>query len=51
MQTPRLQIVDGRFFPKDWLEVVFSPSFPYRLGHTVVGFRHHRLVVVGVMAI
>jgi len=39
MQTPAgYEIVDGRFFPKDWLAVVFSPSFPYRLGHTVVGF-------------
>src|SRR6266436_5881374 len=39
MQTPAgYEIVDGRFFPKDWLAVIFSPSFPYRLGHTVVGF-------------
>ena len=39
MQTPTgYQIVDGRFFPQDWLAVIFSPSFPYRLGHTVIGF-------------
>ena len=39
MQTPAgYEIVDGRFFPKDWLQIIFSPSFPYRLGHTVVGF-------------
>src|SRR5260370_23101470 len=39
MQTPAgYEIVDGRFLPKDWLAVIFSPSFPYRLGHTVVGF-------------
>src|ERR1700757_1641401 len=39
MQTPAgYEIVDGRFFPKNWLAVVFSPSFPYRLAHTVVGF-------------
>jgi cytochrome bd ubiquinol oxidase subunit I len=39
MQTPAgYEIVDGRFFPKDWLEVIFSPSFPYRLAHTVVAF-------------
>ena len=39
MQTPAgYEIVDGHFFPKDWLEVIFNPSFPYRLAHTVVGF-------------
>jgi len=36
MQTPAgYEIVDGRFIPKDWLQVIFSPSFPYRLAHTV----------------
>ncbi len=52
MQTPAgYEIVDGRFFPKDWLAVVFSPSFPYRLGHTVVGFFVTTgFVVVGVAA-
>jgi cytochrome d ubiquinol oxidase subunit I len=39
MQTPAgYEIVDGRFFPKDWLQVVFNPSFPSRLAHTVVAF-------------
>jgi cytochrome d ubiquinol oxidase subunit I len=39
MQTPAgYEIVDGRFFPKDWLQVVFNPSFPFRLAHTVVAF-------------
>jgi cytochrome d ubiquinol oxidase subunit I len=39
MQTPAgHQIIDGRFFPKDWLEIIFSPSFPYRLAHTVSAF-------------
>jgi len=29
MQTPAgYEIVDGHFFPKDWLEVIFNPSFP-----------------------
>ena len=52
MQTPAgYEIVDGRFLPKDWLQVIFNPSFPYRLAHTVdavyitTGF-----VVVGVAA-
>jgi cytochrome bd ubiquinol oxidase subunit I len=39
MQTPLgYEVIDGRIFPKDWLDVVFSPSFPYRLAHTVTGF-------------
>ncbi len=36
MQTPAgYTIVDGRFMPKDWFEIIFSPSFPFRLAHTV----------------
>src|SRR5215470_645652 len=39
MQTPvGYEIVNGQFVPKDWLAVIFSPSFPYRLAHVVVGF-------------
>ena len=39
MQTPAgYEIIDGRFFPTDWLQVVFNPSFPFRLAHTVVAF-------------
>ena len=39
MQTPAgYEIVNGQFFPRDWFEVIFSPSFPYRLAHVVVGF-------------
>jgi cytochrome d ubiquinol oxidase subunit I len=39
MQTPAgYEIRDGRFFPVDWLAIVFSPSFPYRLAHTVSAF-------------
>jgi cytochrome d ubiquinol oxidase subunit I len=39
MQTPLgYEVIDGRIFPKDWLDVVFNPSFPYRLAHTVTGF-------------
>jgi cytochrome d ubiquinol oxidase subunit I len=39
MQTPAgYEMIDGRFFPKDWLEIVFSPSFLYRLAHTVSAF-------------
>ncbi len=39
MQTPAgYEIVNGQFLPTDWFSVIFSPSFPYRLAHVVVGF-------------
>jgi cytochrome d ubiquinol oxidase subunit I len=39
MQTPAgYRIVDGRFVPVDWLAIIFNPSFPYRLAHTVDAF-------------
>jgi cytochrome bd ubiquinol oxidase subunit I len=39
MQTPRgYQIMDGRFFPRNWTDIVFSPSFPYRLFHNDTAF-------------
>jgi cytochrome d ubiquinol oxidase subunit I len=39
MQTPAgYTVVDGRFYPTDWAAIVFNPSFPYRLTHTVCGF-------------
>jgi cytochrome d ubiquinol oxidase subunit I len=52
MQTPAgYEVVDGRFFPTDWLHIVFNASFPYRLGHTVVAFYiTTAFVVVGVAA-
>jgi len=52
MQTPAgYEVIDGRFFPKDWVEIIFNPSFPYRLAHTVVGFYVTTgFVVVGIAA-
>jgi cytochrome bd ubiquinol oxidase subunit I len=52
MQTPAgYEMVDGLFYPKNWLEIIFSPSFPYRLSHTVVAFYITTgFVVVGVSA-
>jgi cytochrome bd ubiquinol oxidase subunit I len=39
MQTPAgYTIRDGRFFPVDWMSIVFSPSFPYRYAHNVCAF-------------
>lgn len=37
MQTPQgFEIgVDGLVYPTDWIEVIFNPSFPYRLMHMV----------------
>ena len=52
MQTPAgYTIADGRFYPTDWMEVIFTPSFPYRLIHTVLAFYiTSALVVMGVGA-
>src|SRR5690606_4025282 len=39
MKTPAgHELVDGRFLPADWGAIVFNPSFPYRLAHTVAAF-------------
>src|SRR5258708_37302152 len=52
MQTSAgYDVIDAGFFPRDWLQIVFSPSFPYRLTHTVTGFYITTgFVVVGVAA-
>jgi cytochrome d ubiquinol oxidase subunit I len=37
MQTPAgFEIRDGEFFVRSWAEVVFNPSFPYRLTHMLL---------------
>ena len=52
MQTPAgFEIVDGRFIPRDWLSVIFNPSFPFRLVHTVVAvYLTTAFTVIGVAA-
>ena len=36
MQTPAgHEMIDGIAHPVDWLQVIFNPSFPYRLAHMV----------------
>jgi len=52
MQTPAgYDLIGGRFFPRDWWAIIFSPSFPYRLAHTVCGFYVTAgFVVLGVAA-
>ncbi|MFC3908041.1 cytochrome ubiquinol oxidase subunit I [Legionella dresdenensis] len=37
MQTPQgFSIVNNQVVPVSWLEVIFNPSFPYRLAHMVM---------------
>jgi cytochrome d ubiquinol oxidase subunit I len=37
MQTPQgYAIIGGRVVPTDWFQVIFNPSFPYRLAHMTV---------------
>jgi cytochrome d ubiquinol oxidase subunit I len=54
MQTPAGWMINeaGQFAPKgSWLEIIFNPSFPYRLVHTVIGaFLTTSLAVGGVGA-
>jgi cytochrome bd ubiquinol oxidase subunit I len=52
MQTPAgYTLIDGRFFPESWEAIVFSPSFLYRLAHTVSAFYvTTAFVVLGVAA-
>lgn len=49
MQTPQgFEIREGGiYFPTDWMEVIFNPSFPYRLFHMVVAAYLTTAFVVG----
>jgi cytochrome d ubiquinol oxidase subunit I len=49
MQTPQGFAVtpDGRFEPVDWWQVIFNPSFPYRLVHMVIASYLSVAFVVG----
>src|SRR6201993_2618106 len=49
MQTPTGYAVNagGQFVPADWLKVIFSPSFPYRLVHMVLAAYLTTAMVVG----
>lgn len=39
MQTPAgYEVRDGRYFPTSLFDVIFTPSLPYRLTHTVTAF-------------
>ena len=52
MQTPAgAELRDGRFYVTDWWQVVFNPSFPYRLAHMLTAmFLTTGFVVAGISA-
>ncbi|MET3144721.1 UNVERIFIED_ORG: hypothetical protein ABIB63_000519 [Xanthomonas axonopodis] len=45
LQTPAgYEVSGGVVHPVDWLQIIFNPSFPYRLAHMALGsFNHHLL--------
>ncbi|WFU23669.1 cytochrome ubiquinol oxidase subunit I [Bradyrhizobium sp. CB1717] len=49
MQTPVGHSISssGQFVPTDWWQIIFNPSFPYRLIHTVLGAYLTTALVVG----
>ena len=52
MHTPAgFRLEDGVFYPENWMEIVFNPSFPYRFTHMVLAaFLTTCFVVAGVSA-
>lgn len=52
MQTPAGWAMngEGQFVPVDWLAVIFNPSFPYRLVHTVIAAYLTTALAVGGVA-
>jgi cytochrome d ubiquinol oxidase subunit I len=52
MQTPAgATMENGVFQPVSWIAIIFNPSFPFRLAHTVIGFYVTTgFVVLGVAA-
>ncbi|NMI16408.1 cytochrome ubiquinol oxidase subunit I [Xanthomonas hortorum] len=48
LQTPAgYEVVDGIVHPQDWLQIIFNPSFPYRLAHMALGSFITTCFVVG----
>ncbi|MEG8064880.1 cytochrome ubiquinol oxidase subunit I [Xanthomonas hortorum pv. gardneri] len=41
------EVVDGIVHPQDWLQIIFNPSFPYRLAHMALGSFITTCFVVG----
>lgn len=49
MQTPQGHSINdvGQFVPENWMEIIFNPSFPYRLVHMVLAAYLTTALVVG----
>jgi len=49
MQTPQGYAIaaNGQFYATNWLQVIFNPSMPYRLTHTLLGAYLTTALVVG----
>lgn len=49
MQTPVGYSIseNGQFYPEDWFQIIFNPSFPYRLVHMVLAAYLTTAFVVG----
>ena len=49
MQTPQGYAIgeNGQFLPADWWAVIFNPSFPYRLAHTLTAAYLTTAFIVG----
>ncbi|MDT8320330.1 MAG: cytochrome ubiquinol oxidase subunit I [Xanthomonadales bacterium] len=51
MHTPAgFELRDGIFYATDWLQVIFNPSFPYRLTHMVLAAYLTTCLVVAAVA-
>src|SRR5438132_7036056 len=52
MHTPNgFSMVDGRFYPFNWLEIIWNPSFPYRFMHTLTAvYLTTAFTVIGIAA-
>ena len=51
MQTPQgISIVNGRVVPMNWVEVIFNPSFPFRLAHMTIAAYLSTALLVGASA-
>ncbi|MGB6228848.1 MAG: cytochrome ubiquinol oxidase subunit I [Litorimonas sp.] len=49
MHTPAGYVIaeNGQFVPENWLEIMFNPSFPYRLAHTLTAAYLTTAFIVG----
>ena len=49
MHTPQghIHAENGQFMPVDWMKIIFNPSFPYRLAHTLTAAYLTTAFIVG----